>query len=42
MAVTILEAAEMPLFFIIPFQIINIKNGVYRLKTVGTVFTHIR
>lgn len=26
MAVTILEAAEMPLFFIIPFQIINIKT----------------
>lgn len=42
MAVTILKAAEMPLFFINPFQIINIKNGVYRLKTVGTVFPCIR
>lgn len=41
MAVTILEAAEMPLFY---NSISNhqYKNGVYRLKTVGTVFTHIR
>ncbi|EHW39567.1 hypothetical protein ECDEC9B_2505 [Escherichia coli DEC9B] len=42
MALTLPESGRNAAFFIIPFQIINIKNGYNRLKTVGTVFTHIR